>query len=324
MKQNQSQHLRNKNNYLGNTGTNSETYEVQPSYPPDQSNPYPYNLNTDLYLEPYLIDSSQSTSQPSVQQPTMKSLQSSIHPSLPPIGSQHYTDLSSQRYFPPSISAVPVPNVSNSTTNQFHLFSQHYNQPLQSNDLTILTQATSTAQVLPNREIYGSQLQSQKPLPASKIPNYSIEEPLQSYSNMDHQSYTDITSYVNSNPKALAPEVIAYFDDQVTCRICGRSNFINLKRHLKIHEQSQKYKCRFPKSVCNYKTNSYNRSFDFKRHLINKHFILDDKKAKKLPSLSAKFHLRGKCPCGFETTVKEWLYNHILTENESDRCFLFN
>lgn len=143
------------------------------------------------------------------------------------------------------------------------------------------------------------------------------------YQDLAPQSYPDITSYINSNPNAPAPEVESYFDDQSTCRICGRNNFMNLKRHLKIHEQIPRYNCKFPKSVCNYKTNSYNRSFDFKRHLINKHFKFKDKKIKKLSSLTDKFAYPGECPCGYESTAKDWLSNHILTDNDAKRCTLF-
>lgn len=137
------------------------------------------------------------------------------------------------------------------------------------------------------------------------------------------QSYPDITSYINSNPNALLPAVESVFDDQTTCRICGRSNFMNLKRHLKIHGQIPKYICKFPKNICGYKNNSYIRLFDFKRHLINKHFRFKDKMVRKLITFTEKFEYPGECPCGYECIAQDWLNDHIMTEDELKRCPLF-
>lgn len=138
------------------------------------------------------------------------------------------------------------------------------------------------------------------------------------------QAYPDITSYVNSNPHQPAPTVDSVFNDQVTCPICGRNNFKLLKRHIKIHENNPRFRCRFPKLICNFKTNTYNRPFDYKRHLTNKHLKFDDKKVKKLLSLTNKLEYPGTCPCGQKFIAKFWLSRHILTDNANERCPLFS
>lgn len=139
------------------------------------------------------------------------------------------------------------------------------------------------------------------------------------------EAYPDLTTYVNMNPNAQVPVVDLVFNDQTTCHICGRLNFMNLKRHLKIHETTPRFKCRFPKLVCNFKTNLYNRSFDFKRHLINKHFKFDVRQVRRITQLLEKMTHPGTCPCRWHGVGKEWLNERILVdENDLRRCPLFN
>ncbi|CAN3374873.1 hypothetical protein DIURU_002614 [Diutina rugosa] len=137
-----------------------------------------------------------------------------------------------------------------------------------------------------------------------------------------NEPYPDLTTFVNMNPSVNAPSVDVVFNDQQTCPQCGKSNFSNLRRHLKIHRSTAKFQCQFPRSVCNFKINSYNRSFDFKRHLVNKHFKFDDKKlSKAVSSLSQKAEYLGHCPCGWHGSCQEWLDTHILVDDDNpQRC----
>lgn len=149
----------------------------------------------------------------------------------------------------------------------------------------------------------------------SNYPGQSINFPTQTHLPDDHVSaYPDFTTYLNNNPNQPAPTVDAVFMDQITCPTCGRNNFKSLKRHIKIHQSTPRFRCRFPRLICSFKINTYNRAFDFKRHLTNKHFKFDNPEAKRRPGLTSKLECVGSCPCGRRSTARDWLEVHVLGE----------
>lgn len=135
------------------------------------------------------------------------------------------------------------------------------------------------------------------------------------------QLFPDMTSLVNSDSNIAAPLVESTFVDHSRCCICGKRITRDMTRHMRTHQLEKRFNCLFPKSVCPHKSGLFNRRYDFKKHLLNKHFLFDDPSLKRVHNLRDKLHHWGTCPCGHRFISSDWLDNHILTSDPKLRCY---
>jgi hypothetical protein len=96
--------------------------------------------------------------------------------------------------------------------------------------------------------------------------------------------------------------------------ICGREIVGDLVRNQKTHDKEARFKCFYPRAYCHHKSGYFNRKYDFKRHLLHRHFILHDSNAKRLRNLTDKLEYEGTCPCGKRMKAREWLI-HIVARD---------
>lgn len=136
----------------------------------------------------------------------------------------------------------------------------------------------------------------------------------------DIGQYPDMTTLVNSNHNIVVPLVELTFVDHKVCLVCGKRITRDMSRHMRTHQAELRFSCKFPKSQCRHKLGKFNRPYDFKKHLLNRHFKFDNLQIKRLHNLSDKLNHWGTCPCGERYMGKEWLSKHILTEDALKRC----
>lgn len=157
----------------------------------------------------------------------------------------------------------------------------------------------------------------------------ALSNPVSVYPRVDPSNFTysshvhsGMTSLVNSNSNVVVPLVELAFVDQHVCTVCGRRITRDMTRHMRTHQTVARFTCKFPRSQCRHKTGRFNRPYDFKKHLLNRHFRFDNPEVKKLHNLSDKLDHWGTCPCGLRFVAKDWLDSHILTEVEGAKCHL--
>lgn len=131
--------------------------------------------------------------------------------------------------------------------------------------------------------------------------------------------YPDVTTLVNSN-SISAPMVELKFVDHKVCSICSKRIARDMTRHMRIHQSEKRFNCLFPKEACRHKSGQFNRRYDFKKHLLNKHFVFDDPSIGRVHNLRDMLNDWGTCPCGRRFSSSDWLKNHILTEDRQERC----
>lgn len=177
-----------------------------------------------------------------------------------------------------------------------------------------------------------SDLSYQDPLQLSWSPqevpvSLSVQSPSRLPSDLRHppqpiypNHFQDMTSLVNSDLSIAAPVVESTFVDHTRCSTCGKKITRDMTRHMRTHQLEKRFKCLFPKSVCLHKSGLFNRRYDFKKHLLNKHFMFDDPSLKRVHNLRDKLHSWGTCPCGQRFISSDWLDNHILTKYPKLRC----
>lgn len=136
----------------------------------------------------------------------------------------------------------------------------------------------------------------------------------------DTQEYPDITTMINNNTSISAPLVETTFVDNRICSVCGTRITKDMKRHERTHQVNKRFSCKFPKGACKHRSGQFNRPYDFKKHLLNHHFLFDDTRIKKMQNLSDKLNHWGTCPCGQRFLSGDWLENHILTSHPSQQC----
>lgn len=137
---------------------------------------------------------------------------------------------------------------------------------------------------------------------------------------LDVNKYPDITTMVNSNSDIIVPLVESTFVDYKYCSVCGKKITRDMSRHMRTHQTESRFTCAFPKSECRHRTGKFNRPYDFKKHLLNRHFKFDNAEIKKLHNLSDKLHHWGTCPCGLRFLGIDWLDDHILNEAVVKKC----
>lgn len=142
------------------------------------------------------------------------------------------------------------------------------------------------------------------------------EYPTQSF---DMNQYPDVTTFVNANSNMVIPLVDTQFVDHKVCTICSKRITRDMSRHMRTHQPESRFTCKFPKTQCRHKLGKFNRPYDYKKHLLNRHFKFDNVSIKKLHNLSDKLSHWGTCPCGNRFIGKDWLQDHILTEG-ADKC----
>ncbi|PVH17406.1 uncharacterized protein CXQ87_000291 [Candidozyma duobushaemuli] len=115
-----------------------------------------------------------------------------------------------------------------------------------------------------------------------------VPAPLSESNMMGSSSYPDMTTMVNSDRNLSVPLVETTFVDPTKCSICGKKISRDMIRHMWTHQTEKRFKCVFPKGSCQHKSGSFNRRYDFKKHLLNKHFQYDDVSAKREHNLREK------------------------------------
>lgn len=106
------------------------------------------------------------------------------------------------------------------------------------------------------------------------------------------------------------------------CAVCDKFITRDFSRHMRIHDETGRFQCVFPVGYCNHKSRKFNRPYDYKKHLLNMHFMFDDVTAKLAPNLTEKLDVTGKCTaCGEEFKASDWLDNHILSSDPTKKCF---
>lgn len=150
-------------------------------------------------------------------------------------------------------------------------------------------------------------------------PSY-INQPQTSRQEMVQFPYNGLTSMVNANSNIIMPKVQAQFVDKNICNVCGKRITRDMGRHMRTHHPDSRFKCEFPARQCDHRSRKFNRPYDFKKHLLNKHFIFDNAEHKKEQNLSNKLNQWGMCPCGIRFLSDNWLSDHILTKNQSQKC----
>ncbi|RCK58058.1 hypothetical protein Cantr_06938 [Candida viswanathii] len=138
--------------------------------------------------------------------------------------------------------------------------------------------------------------------------------------HIDVNQYPDMTTLVNSNAHIVVPLVEHRFVDNKVCTICGKKITRDMSRHMRTHQTELRFNCKFPKNQCRHKLGKFNRPYDFKKHLLNRHFKFDDPSIKRLHNLSDKLNHWGTCPCGLRFLGKDWLDDHILTDDPTRKC----
>ncbi|CAN3376486.1 hypothetical protein DIURU_000147 [Diutina rugosa] len=105
------------------------------------------------------------------------------------------------------------------------------------------------------------------------------------------------------------------------CSICEKYISRDLTRHMRIHNDVGRFQCVYPKSMCNHKTQYFNRPYDYKKHLLHMHFKFDDPKGKAAHTLTDKLPSAGQCSaCGAKYIAKDWLEFHVLSQDPESRC----
>ena len=157
-------------------------------------------------------------------------------------------------------------------------------------------------------------------LPSSSYPVGENQRSITESSSINPQGYPDITTLINSNSSIRVPLVESAFVDNKTCSVCGKRISRDMLRHMRTHQSVARFKCNFLKNQCNHKSRRFNRPYDHKKHLLNRHFRFDNPEIKKLYNLNDKLGHCGTCPCGKRYVAKEWLEKHILTTNPELKC----
>lgn len=134
------------------------------------------------------------------------------------------------------------------------------------------------------------------------------------------QHYPDVTTMLNSDSSIAAPMVETTFVDLKVCTVCGKRITRDMIRHMRTHQADKRFNCMFPRDTCDHKTGQFNRRYDFKKHLLNKHFDFVNPNVKKVHNLRDKLNDWGYCPCGRQYLSGDWLENHILTGDEFRKC----
>lgn len=218
----------------------------------------------------------------------------------------------------PDTAYVPV----NDNQQQGHLYSQYpnhqeHNPPV----LDIATIGRGTSNMIPSQQYQLPPRGRRFSLSdGTSNPVSETEKVTEEASIINPKTYPDITTLINSNSGIQAPLVRSTFVDYKICSICGKKINRDMLRHMRTHQSVARFRCNFPKNQCSHKSRRFNRPYDHKKHLLNRHFRFDNPEVKKLNNLNDKINHIGTCPCTRRYVAKEWLENHILTNIENQKC----
>lgn len=179
----------------------------------------------------------------------------------------------------------------------------------------------------PSSSNYEKSLKSILAYPSNHTTSYEVNVP-QSYAarvvieqSPEHTpAYPKMTTMASSEQNPSMPLVEATFVDPTKCPICDKKISRDMIRHMWTHKSEKRFTCVFPKGSCQHKSGLFNRRYDFKKHLLNRHFAYDDMAAKREHNLLRKLSQWGTCPCGQRFISGDWLEDHILTKVESKKC----
>ncbi|EMG45730.1 hypothetical protein G210_4062 [Candida maltosa Xu316] len=298
------------------------------------SNPYlipqiqPNNNNNNRNNYQQSVTPSNQPPPPSLQPPTT----SSLPPAPPPLLSQyqHYSshdDLT--RVQNPPLELKQSHSVPSVPTVRTYFGQQQQQQPVSSDHLDQMHSVVTTQQQQQlqnqNHSFYTSTSTTTNNIPSTSsttsTPSHTNQQlPFQVPTNIDVNQYPDMTTLVNSNANIVVPMVENRFVDHKVCSICGKRITRDMSRHMRTHQTESRFNCKFPKNQCRHKSGRFNRPYDFKKHLLNRHFKFDDPSIKRLHNLSDKLNHWGTCPCGLRFSGRDWLDEHILTEDPNKKC----
>ncbi|CAI5760601.1 unnamed protein product [Candida verbasci] len=125
----------------------------------------------------------------------------------------------------------------------------------------------------------------------------------------------------NSNTASITTGTKKRVLKGAVCHVCNKFISRDLTRHMRIHNEIGRFQCVYPKHMCNHKTQNFNRPYDYKKHLLHRHFIFDKPEGKSANKLTDKLPITGACSaCGARFVASEWLDDHILTKDLKKRC----
>ncbi|KAI5956773.1 hypothetical protein KGF54_000390 [Candida jiufengensis] len=331
---------RSRNDSLGtNTSSNDSTTNISDPQLNRTHNNYHRSSQTQYFLPAFHQTTYQT--QPYVQNQNQS--QMFQHPQQLP--SQNINDSQTSNLIENNKQQIPSISQFSDTNNQIQYQMPHQSQQLQPYPPPTqlqpqpidIQQHSSQYQVPPppfQPQLY-QQLPKQSLLPHQQTESvsYQSQPTLQQYQtssllptrlqlpqNIDLNQYPDMTTLINSNTHMILPQVESHFVDFKKCSICGKKITRDMSRHMRTHQFESRFNCKFPKNQCNHKSGKFNRPYDFKKHLLNRHFIFDDPSIKKLHNLNDKINHFGTCPCGMRFLANDWLNLHILTPDLNLRC----
>lgn len=220
-------------------------------------------------------------------------------------------------------STYQLPNLSQMPTNDYtqHQVPSYSQSPSNPVNNSPMMNFLPSSQVNPTAyQPYQFPLQRDYSLPDSSYPLEETQRTIAESSSINPQRYPDMTTLINSNSGIKVPLVESAFVDNKTCSVCGKKISRDMLRHMRTHQSVARFKCNFLKNQCNHKSRRFNRPYDHKKHLLNRHFRFDNPEVKKLHNLNDKLGHWGTCPCGQRYVAKEWLEKHILTKNADLKC----
>lgn len=140
----------------------------------------------------------------------------------------------------------------------------------------------------------------------------------------DHSSPHSVASVgsdVKDSPNNAQPAPKKKASKGAVCPVCDKFISRDLTRHMRIHNEIGRFQCVYPREMCNHKTQNFNRPYDYKKHLLHLHFKFDDARGKTAHTLGDKLPMSGTCmACGARYVASDWLSEHVLTQNEVQRC----
>lgn len=132
---------------------------------------------------------------------------------------------------------------------------------------------------------------------------------------------TSTATATNTATTTLSKPLKKRVSKGAVCSVCDKYISRDIARHMRIHDEVGRFQCVYPKSMCNHKTQNFNRPYDYKKHLLHLHFVFDDPKGKTANTLTDKLPIMGTCEaCGARMIANDWLESHILTKDPKVRC----
>lgn len=101
------------------------------------------------------------------------------------------------------------------------------------------------------------------------------------------------------------------------CPLCGKYIKRGFTVHMKGHQDYKNwdYNCKFKVlGKCKTYKNTLSSPAHCLFHMFTQHFKFDDYKVPRSPNIDELLKHTGECGCGYNDVAKDWLYDHVLTD----------